>query len=70
MQNKPWLAHYDSAVPPTLDFPALTVVDVLQRAVREVPDKACTIFQGATLSYKEVDELSDRLAARDRKSVV
>ncbi|MCW5887179.1 MAG: AMP-binding protein, partial [Anaerolineales bacterium] len=63
MQPSPWHAHYDPAVPPTLDFPSLTVVDVLQRAVREVPHKACTIFQGATLSYKEIDELSDRMAA-------
>ncbi len=63
MHTKPWLEHYDPPVPHTLDFPALTVVDILQRAVREYPNKPCTIFQGATLTYKEVDELSDRLAA-------
>lgn len=63
MTNQPWFAHYDKQVPPTLDFPAMTLVDVLERAAQQYPDKACTIFQGAKLSYRQVNALSDRLAA-------
>jgi long-chain acyl-CoA synthetase len=63
MTNQPWLAHYDKQVPLTLDFPAMTLVDVLERAAQQYPDKACTIFQGAALSYRQVNALSDQLAA-------
>jgi long-chain acyl-CoA synthetase len=63
MSAKPWLAHYDKGVPETLTFPDITVADFLTNAAKKYPDKPCTIFNGATLSYKEVDQLSDRLAA-------
>lgn len=63
MNNSPWLTHYDKGVPQTLDFPDITVADFLQNAAKKYPNKACTIFNGATITYKEMDELSDRLAA-------
>lgn len=63
MNSKPWIQHYDKGVPATLEFPDITVADFLENAAKKYPDKACTIFNGATITYKEMSQLSDRLAA-------
>jgi long-chain acyl-CoA synthetase len=63
MNSKPWTQHYDPGVPAELKFPDITVADFLENAAKKYPNKPCTIFNGATISYKEMSELSDRLAA-------
>lgn len=63
MENRPWFKNYDPGVPQTIEFPEVPVFALLEEAARKHPDSACTIFKGATLSYKEVNELTDRLAA-------
>lgn len=63
MDNKPWLQHYDAGVPHTLEYPDLTLQRILEQAARENPDAPCTIFNGASISYSEMDKLTDRLAA-------
>lgn len=63
MSNKPWLAHYDKGVPHTIEYPKVPLFHFLEEAARKYPDRACTIFKGAVISYKEMDELSDHMAA-------
>jgi long-chain acyl-CoA synthetase len=63
MENRPWFKHYDPGVPQTIEFPEVPVFGLLEEAAKKHPDSACTIFKGATLTYKEVNELTDRLAA-------
>ncbi len=63
MNDQPWLAHYDKGVPQSLDFAELTIPAFLESAAKKYPDKACTIFQGAAITYKQMDQLSNRLAA-------
>lgn len=60
----PWLAHYDSHVPPSLaPYPDGTLIDVLDDAARERPDHAALLFKGATVSVSELNRLSDAFAA-------
>ena len=60
----PWLRHYDSGVPPTLaPYPARTLVDVVAEVARTHPSDPAIFFKGATLTYKELDHLSDRFAS-------
>ena len=63
MNEQPWLKHYDQGVPHNIDYPKITVVQLLAESARKYPDKPCTIFKGAVISYREMDELTDRLAA-------
>jgi long-chain acyl-CoA synthetase len=60
----PWLAHYDRGVPATLaPYPERTLTDYLAAAAREQPDAAAIQFKGATLSFRQLEELSDACAA-------
>src|SRR5574338_1263356 len=63
MNNRPWLVHYDQGVPHTIEYPEAPLFYFLEQAARKYPDRACTIFKGAVISYKEMNALSDRMAA-------
>ena len=63
MAKYPWLDFYDEGVPHSLDYPDITLQQFLTDAVEKYPDRDCTIFKGASITYREMDELSDRLAA-------
>jgi long-chain acyl-CoA synthetase len=63
MSVRPWLNNYDAGVPQTIDYPAIPLFDLLSEAAEKYPDAACTIFKGARITYKEMDTLTDRLAA-------
>ena len=63
MTEHPWFAKYDKGVPKTIDYPKKPLYHFLEEAASKYPDKACTIFKGAEISYKEMDEITDRVAA-------
>jgi len=61
--TKPWIQHYDEGVPATIDYPKIPCQALLEQAAQKYPDRNCTIFKGGTITYKEMNELTDRLAA-------
>ena len=63
MNDKPWLAHYDKGVPHTVEIPNAPLFHFLEESARKYPDRACTIFKGAVMTFKEMNEISDRVAA-------
>ena len=63
MNNRPWLANYDKGVPQTIDYPKAPLFHFLEEAARQYPDRACTIFKGAVISYREMNALTDHMAA-------
>jgi len=63
MNDKPWLAHYDKGVPSTVEVPNVPLFHFLDESARKYPDRACTIFKGAVISYKEMNAITDRVAA-------
>jgi long-chain acyl-CoA synthetase len=63
MSEKPWLARYDEGVPHHIDYPEVPLFYLLEEAARKYPNVPCTIFKGAEISYREMNELTDRLAA-------
>lgn len=63
MQDKPWLKFYDKGVPYTIDYPPVPLFYFLEKAAKEHPDTPCTIFKGAKVTYREMNEITDRLAA-------
>ena len=63
MNTRPWLAHYDMGVPQTIEYPKAPLFHFLEEASRKYPDHACTIFNGAVISYREMNALTDHMAA-------
>jgi len=64
MESKPWLRHYDEGVPASLSpYPLKSLHAFLEESANKYPDHTCTIFKGRSITYREMDELSDRMAA-------
>jgi long-chain acyl-CoA synthetase len=63
MDERPWLKQYDEGVPKTIEYPSIPLFYFLEENAKKHPDSVCTIFKGASISYKEMNETVDRLAA-------
>jgi long-chain acyl-CoA synthetase len=62
LAERPWLVHYESGVPFTIDVPRLPLTRLLDRAWRRFPRKPAIIYQGRSLSYKTVSAQAGRFA--------
>jgi len=64
MDPNTWLKSYDSDVPRTLKpYPNIPLFQLLEDSARKHPDHPCTIFKGATITYKQMNDMSDQVAA-------
>jgi len=62
--ERPWLKHYGSAVPETIDLGDYqNIMDMMIEASNKYSDRTAFSNFGATLSYREVDDLSRNFAA-------
>jgi long-chain acyl-CoA synthetase len=62
--KKPWLAHYDADVPPSLaPYPDKTLLDYLDALAREQPTRPALLFKGSEVSYDQLQRESDAFAA-------
>jgi long-chain acyl-CoA synthetase len=61
---KPWLAHYDSDVPHSLEpYPDKTLLDYLDDLARDHGSKTALLFKGARTTYRQLQRESDAFAA-------
>ncbi len=58
----PWIKNYDKGVPTHIEYPKKPLFHFLEESAEKFPERACTIFKGATISYKEMNEITDTLA--------
>ncbi|MGE5124511.1 MAG: long-chain-fatty-acid--CoA ligase [Acidobacteriaceae bacterium] len=63
MEDRPWYKFYDKGVPQHIDYPPVPLFGLLEESARKYPNSPCTIFKGAVITYREMDEITDRLAA-------
>ena len=64
MDKNPWLAHYDEGVAHTLKpYPQRTLLDMVSDAAKQYPDHPILYFKGNSISYGELESLSNALAA-------
>uniref|UniRef100_A0A7C3MAY6 Long-chain fatty acid--CoA ligase n=1 Tax=Archaeoglobus fulgidus TaxID=2234 RepID=A0A7C3MAY6_ARCFL len=61
--NRIWLKHYDEGVRPNIDYPEVPLYQILEDSAKKYPEKTALIFLGKKISYRELDETSDRVAA-------
>src|SRR6185295_5478729 len=61
---KPWLAHYDPDVRPSLSpYPHRTLVDYLDTLSKDNGTTTALLFKGSTVSYGRLDSESTAFAA-------
>lgn len=64
MTQKPWLTNYDQGVRASLaPYPDTTLVDIVHETAQMRPTHTALWFKGATMSYADLDRLSDTFAA-------
>jgi long-chain acyl-CoA synthetase len=63
VDHRPWHDYYDEGIPTSLTYPAVPIFHFLEESAKKYPDKPCTIFKGAEISYKEMSKITDQLAA-------
>ncbi len=60
--QKPWLKSYENSVPASIDYPNIPLPQLLFETVRRFPKSPALIYYGKTITYKQLDLLSNRLA--------
>ena len=61
--ERPWLKRYDPGVPASIDYPAAPLFHLFDETARAIPNHACTVFRRQALTYGQVSDLVNRLAA-------
>jgi long-chain acyl-CoA synthetase len=63
-RETPWLGHYDPGVNATLaPYPTRTLLDYVSESAARDPHHPAILFKGATLTYRQIEQLSDACAA-------
>src|SRR5512139_3739503 len=63
MNDRSWTKNYDKGVPATINYPQVPLQFFLEDSAKKYPNVPCTIFKGAEISYKEMNEITDQVAA-------
>lgn len=59
-----WLSNYDEDVPDTLEpYPDRSLTDYLRDSATRWPDRPALLFKGSAVSYRQLDDQSNALAA-------
>ncbi|MGF3521578.1 MAG: long-chain-fatty-acid--CoA ligase [Candidatus Bathyarchaeia archaeon] len=62
MQEKPWFSRWPTDVPKHLDYPKVPLYGLLSETAKKQPNHTAVVFQESTLSYAQLNSLSDSFA--------
>lgn len=65
--NFPWTSHYDREVPVSLTYPEIPVFELLQKNIRNRPDKTALIFFGKKISYGQLGQYINSMVCALKK---
>ena len=60
--KRPWLKSYEPGVPATINYEEITMPDILDRTAAKYPEMAALIFQGYSITYRQMKDMVDRFA--------
>jgi len=63
MLERPWLTSWPSKIPDSLEFPEISLGEVLRRSAAKARQQTAVWCQGTSLTYTELDALADRFGA-------
>ncbi len=61
--ERPWLGSWPQGVPKSIDYPEISVHELLRRAAKEFGDRPAITFYGKSTSFRALDAAVDRFAA-------
>lgn len=61
--DRPWIKRYDAGVPAEVPIPTHPVHDFLKKSAARFPDHTAVLFKGRRITFRELDEVSDAIAA-------
>lgn len=62
-EKKIWLNSYEPKIPGTIDFEDILVPQYLTQSAAQFPDHTALIFQGYSVSFKELNDMVGKFAA-------
>jgi long-chain acyl-CoA synthetase len=62
MEMKPWFGQMDPEVPRSIDYPNISMYEMLAQATERNPNGIATLFFGAKIRYSELRRMVDRFA--------
>lgn len=60
--EKPWLKNWPRYVPQTIEYPEISLGEVLERSAEEATEKTAIYYHDTGLTFKDLDELTNRFA--------
>jgi len=66
--SRPWTKFYDAQVPASIQYPAVSYWEHTQKAFERFPNRVCFYYMGRSLTFKQVDILSNKFAAYLKKN--
>ena len=61
-RKRRWIHQYPSAIPPTLDYPQVSLMDLLKKSTEKSPQQEAVLFLGKRITYQELLQDVYRLA--------
>lgn len=61
-QEKLWLKSYEKGVPEFVKYEEICMPEILERSAKKFPDKPALLFQGTTITFRQLKEMTDRFA--------
>jgi len=62
MENRVWVKNYPAGVRPTLEYPDISLGQMLDQTVAKAPDHVAMIFAGREITYGQFGVLANRFA--------
>ena len=61
--EKTWLKYYHHDVPAEIDFEKITLSEALARTAQSFPDNPGLLFEGTTVTFRQLDDMVSRFAS-------
>lgn len=61
--EKIWLKSYAPGVPPEIKFDEIPLGEALAKSAKRFPNNPALLFQGTTITFKQLDDMVSRFAA-------
>jgi long-chain acyl-CoA synthetase len=59
----PWFASWPKDVPRSLDYPKITLAELLRKTATKFPEMPAIYYSGNVMTYRQLDRLADRFGA-------
>jgi long-chain acyl-CoA synthetase len=63
MLEQPWIRNYDAGIPAHLDYPTISIQELLDEQAAKYPDRVAIVHDGESINYRQLGKDSRTFAA-------